>query len=661
MNYKCIPYADGVDVSINSSSFFTFKIPTHLVTDLGGGKVRISRKIDNLIELYSEPVANFVDINSVPVATNYQELYTYFNTERGIKAGEGIAVTGRVVSQVAGGPSTLGGFKVGTGLTVDGSGRLSASATSEVTKVLATEAEMLALPTESLRSYRVIRLDTKRLYYLNAETTPSVLANWFVGPSIEAVAVSFQGRSGAIVSEFGDYNFDLIPLKDKSTNTDHKIVIDDGVVYIENIETSEKLAIAYASDVGDIVTRLTTIEDIVTSQANGLVKKVNELQSGYIMLNDSVNNVGNGLITRVTALENSLGGTDYSAQISALQAKDVDQDSIINEVDTKVDSVAANNVVIDQRVTTLENRPAGTDYSPQIAALQNKDTAQDTRISANEAALLSKAGLVAGKVPYEQLPEFPVGRKVNVADRAARLGLVMYTDLTIAYQSDTGDAWGLDANDDPAIDSNWSMLGNAQALGVASFNGRTGQIGSASGDYNSGQITELADKRFVSEAQITEWNAKETTTGSQTKATVVKDYADVTFINKSQMAVSGGVATLGSDGKVLPSQLSMSSTPRVWRDAKTTRIVAGWISNRTGVDMVVYIASTSSTVATRQISVLLRQPDISGAFTFKSPSVGIASDKTTTITVIVPNGCDYQVSASGGTSLATIDTWLELS
>ncbi|MFI8748846.1 discoidin domain-containing protein [Vreelandella lionensis] len=93
-----------------------------------------------------------------------------------------------------------------------------------------------------------------------------------------------------------------------------------------------------------------------------------------------------------------------------------------------------------------------------------------------------------GKVPTAQLPDIPAGRKVVVADEAARLALPVHPDLTIAYQSDTGDAWGLDADSAPSIAANWTLLGNAQTGGVNSFNGRTGNVTPQAGDYNASQV-----------------------------------------------------------------------------------------------------------------------------------------------------------------------------
>lgn len=604
--YKCIAYSGGVDVSVNRSAFFTFRRSTHNLIDSGNNQVRVSRKIDGLFEFLDTPVTDFVDVTGSPIAYNYADLLAYFIKDRTVLAGEGIAVDNGTVSVVAGGPSTLGGFKVGTGLTVDGSGRLSASATSEVTRVLNTEAEMLALPVEELRSYRVIRLDTKRLYYLNASTSASVLANWFVGPSIEASVLSFNGRTGAVEGEFGDYNFDLVPMVDKANSTNFTLVVEEGRLYIQNMTTTDLVEISYSSVGSELGARTTALEDLVSSPT-GLNAKVTQLLTEVARNTDSIENTQAGLKTRVKALEDK-PVVDYSPQITELESKNSSQDTLITAIDGKADSVAANNVVLDTRVSTLEERPLAVDYSTDITAIKAKNTTQDTKLTELDGAILNKANLVNGKIPYDQLPEFPVGRKVNVANQATRFSLSRYADLTIAYQSDTGDAWGLDANADPAISANWSKLGNAQGIGVASFNGRTGQIGAMVGDYDAGKITELVEKRFVttdqiakwnasSEAagvttfkgrsgtvipttgdysadlitetatrkfatneQVTSWNGKETTSGSQAKADAVKTYSDTTFLTKVQRGSVNGVASLDASGKIPSSQILTNVT-----------------------------------------------------------------------------------------------------
>lgn len=714
--YKCIHTEFGVDVSLNKSKYFQYNDLTHFVTDLGSNRVRITRKIDGIHELYDSPVSDFTDLNGIPVATTPAELSSYFATKIGaVKAGEGVAVNGNTVSVIAGGPATIGGYKVGTGLMVDGSGRLSASASSEVTKVIATEEEMLALAAEELRPYRVIRLDTKRLYYLNAGDSPAVLSNWFEGPSLETTVLSFKGRTGAIEPELGDYNFDIIELTDKSTSATHKFVIDGGNLYIENFTTAVRKQIAYAEDfdLADINSRLTSLDDLVNNPSTGLAKKVDDAVATTNQINNVVNNATTGLATRVGKLETTV----------------VQQEDLILFVNSKVDSTAANTVVLDQRLSTTE---------------------LDIR---------KKADLVAGKVPLNQLPDIPVGRKVNVANKAARLALPRYADLTIAYESDTGDAWGLDANANPAIEANWSKLGNAQAAGVLTFNGRTGNVAPQSGDYNTNQITETLTKEFVTPEQKAEWSAKETPTGAQAKADAAQTaatnaantYADSTFIPLVQKGSGNGVAPLDSDskvplanlmmdvpngiaplgaagkvpaanlltnvaggvpllnasakvqaqyietgtasgvaplgtaskvpmvhiltntaggvplldgnGKVSSAQLpsNLPSARPIWRNNKASRSVGTYTTHNSGAgnEMIVYVRTTGSTTQSRELRATVRESASGASFTFQSDAVDVAGQRWLHLYLHVPYGWQYTITSNGGSTNATIESWYE--
>lgn len=743
--YKCIPTEFGVDVSVNSSKFFTYNSITHLVTDLGAGRIRVSRKIDGLHELYDAPINAFTNLQGVPVATTAQELSDYLGQKIGVvSAGEGVNVDGSTVSVVAGGPATLGGYKVGTGLMVDGDGRLSATASSEVTKVLANETEMLGLQAEELRPYRVIRLDTNRLYYLNANTSPAVLDNWFVGPSLETTVLSFKGRTGAVDPQIGDYNFDIIELTDKTTNATHKFVSDDGKLYIENLTTAVRKEIAYKEDVDvtSLETRLTSLEDLVTNQVNGLQKQVSDVNAKVNQVDNTVNNATNGLSVRVQNLEARPVPVDYSSQITALQAKDTQIENLALAVNDKVDSTAANTVVLDQRVSALESGSSGT-YQTQINSLK-----------------LNKADLVSGKVPLSQLPDIPVGRKVKVANQAARLALPLYSDITIAYQLDTGDAWALDANSSPSNAANWDRLGNAQGVGVESFNGRTGNISSQLGDYITDQIQETLTKQFVTPEQKLDWSSKETTTGSQEKAEAAqtaaissaKTYADSTFIPISQKNSASGVAPLDADSKVplanlpvnvpngiaplgvagkvpaanlltnvaggvpllnasakVPAQYIETGTasgvaplgtaskvpmvhilsdvagglpvldsaarlpverlpdyipiaPRSWYNVKGSRVVGSWYTNlRPGNnELTVYVRSASSASTTREIRASIRKAGTTTTFTFQSDAIESAGNRWLQLQLQVPQGWEYQITTSGGSTTANIETWYEL-
>lgn len=101
---------------------------------------------------------------------------------------------------------------------------------------------------------------------------------------------------------------------------------------------------------------------------------------------------------------------------------------------------------------------------------------------------VSVASLVAGKVPASQLPDPTAGRKVIVADQAARLALPAWDDLTIAYQSSDSTTWGLDADANPSVAGNWTLMGSTAVDGVSTFNGRTGVVVPQTGDYTAAQV-----------------------------------------------------------------------------------------------------------------------------------------------------------------------------
>ena len=101
---------------------------------------------------------------------------------------------------------------------------------------------------------------------------------------------------------------------------------------------------------------------------------------------------------------------------------------------------------------------------------------------------VSVASLVAGKVPASQLPDPAAGRKVIVADQAARLALPVWDDLTIAYQQSDSTTWGLDADANPSVAGNWTLMGSTAVDGVSTFNGRTGMVMPQTGDYTAAQV-----------------------------------------------------------------------------------------------------------------------------------------------------------------------------
>lgn len=131
---------------------------------------------------------------------------------------------------------------------------------------------------------------------------------------------------------------------------------------------------------------------------------------------------------------------------------------------------------------------AGAD--PSVAANWQAIAADAYSRAEADAGLAAKADLVAGKVPLAQLPDLnTAGRKIVVADEAARLALAPYPDLTLANQADTGDVWALGADASPSMPANWTKVGTVVAGGVSAVFGRNGAVVAQAGDYDAGQVS----------------------------------------------------------------------------------------------------------------------------------------------------------------------------
>jgi len=113
-----------------------------------------------------------------------------------------------------------------------------------------------------------------------------------------------------------------------------------------------------------------------------------------------------------------------------------------------------------------------------------------------------------GKIPSDLL-DMIKSSYVAVADETARLALPETDNLTIAAQVDIDTLFYLNGGLDPSNPTNWVRGQSATVSGVARVFGRTGDIEARAGDYNADQITETANKTFVTPAQKNEWTQKQ--------------------------------------------------------------------------------------------------------------------------------------------------------
>lgn len=233
MAFKTIQQDFGVTVDLGNY-MFTYSDKTHSMTDLTAGeskKVRITRKIDGLHEIFSTDIANFVDTNGDAVATDFASLKVYLETNAGgATAGTGLTKSGSTLNLKTASVDELGGIKIGTGLSIDGAGKLSATASSEETVTVASEAAMLLLPQQA-GGYRVNRTDVERLFYLNSGDDPSVIGNWTQGPSTALSVLTFGGRNGAVTPQKGDYKSSMVKVTHDDTSVNGFFGIDNAGIY----------------------------------------------------------------------------------------------------------------------------------------------------------------------------------------------------------------------------------------------------------------------------------------------------------------------------------------------------------------------------------------------------------------------------------------------
>ena len=157
-------------------------------------------------------------------------------------AGEGLthdAVT-NTLNVAVGSANTVGGYKIGSGLAVDGNGKIYSTVSGSIVVVVADLVARNALP-QIAQSYTCNVQSEKRIYYLNSNLDPSDDVNWTLGPTTEASVTGFKGkgdtdaRVGVIEATQGDYTSDEITYKDATTNKTYKLVIENSVVYAEEL------------------------------------------------------------------------------------------------------------------------------------------------------------------------------------------------------------------------------------------------------------------------------------------------------------------------------------------------------------------------------------------------------------------------------------------
>lgn len=304
--------------------------------------------------------------------------------------------------------------------------------------------------------------------------------------------------------------------------------------------------------------------------------------------------------TSLTELETMAGKNDVRIKSVAelSQRQDVALKVQADEIERLNDTIVvnqANHVVIDSRlaghdteIAALKSEVSG--YDARIDSHDTVNATQNTRLDELEGLvtgtqpgglsdireqLEQKVSLEDGKIPLNLLPELPTGRKVTVANSTERLALGEHADITIAYQTDDGRAYILGAAAIANVPANWQVLGNTSSSGVTSFNSRAGVVMPQVGDYTTNMINPTTERQYMSTNDRTRWDGKAenayviaTVNGLRTE--VANEYVkgkpqdfvsalDSTVVRRQELGKMNGIATLGADGKVIPSQLPTTS------------------------------------------------------------------------------------------------------
>lgn len=113
------------------------------------------------------------------------------------------------------------------------------------------------------------------------------------------------------------------------------------------------------------------------------------------------------------------------------------------------------------------------------------DARADARVAAAKADPNGVASLVSGKLDAGQLPALAITETFVVADDASMLALTAQ-EGDVAVRTDLNQSFILTAEPASTL-SNWQEL-LVPTAGVTSFNGRTGSVTPASGDYTPAQV-----------------------------------------------------------------------------------------------------------------------------------------------------------------------------
>ncbi|MCV9931752.1 tail fiber domain-containing protein [Flavobacterium sp. LS1R47] len=283
----------------------------------------------------------------------------------------------------------------------------------------------------------------------------------------------------------------------------------------------------------------------------------------------TTNSAGELEFTDINTIQvDNYNALDYNSEGKALDAR---QGKVLKDLtDNKVDKVNGKSLLSDAEITrlgTLSNYNHPTNHAPSIIT---QDTNNRFVTDAEKATWNSKqsslpfvpenatnkniaggyAGLGSdGKLISSQLPAITINDTFVIASQAAMLAQTAQTG-DLAVRTDLNKSFILKGTN-PAVLADWQELLSPTSAVTTVF-GRNGTITSQTGDYTADKISETASRKFQSANQQA---FNDATSSIQTQLNAKQ--SSLTFVpeNVTNKNVAGGYAGLGSDGKLISSQL----------------------------------------------------------------------------------------------------------
>lgn len=331
--------------------------------------------------------------------------------------------------------------------------------------------------------------------------------------------------------------------------------------FFRDLTTAFNLAANLPQDIQALTVRVDALEEEAGAQIGNVVGDSSivtdgVLQGGVVtvhLLNDV--DIAPALSFYGAITEGVKGWQTFSGNFAALDNGDSTYSLDLSDLANSGVGTALVKITRDGKGRISGTEAATTTDLAEGSSLYFTDARADARITTAKADPNGVASLVGGKLDAGQLPALAITETFVVASQAAMLALTCQQG-DVAVRTDLNKSLILTASP-PSTLANWQEL-LAPTGTVASFNGRTGSVVPASGDYTAAQVG-LGNVDNTSDAN------KPVSTAQQTAldALIPPGYIDglkMVWVSGTALTVTTGAAYIPSLGKVLRASSDIAKT-----------------------------------------------------------------------------------------------------